>query len=328
MRIAIIDCGTNTFNLLVAEATPEGWSTVFQNKLPVKLGAGGFQQQEIAASRFNRGLDAMLAFRATIDNYGVQKVYAFATSAIRESRNGRDFVKRVEEVAAIPIEVIDGQSEADLIYQGVKASVDLGNETSLIMDIGGGSTEFIIGDASGIRWKKSYLLGVSRIHELIRPSERPDHEAVFALRQLLDRELSDLRTALSQHPCRWLVGSSGSFDTLLDLFRHAATDVDRSIPPGLTNDIPMSAFPAIHAWLMGSTFEQRLRHPAIPAIRAEYMPLASFLVKYVLELHPFRRLVHSAWSLKEGAMQQFWASHDWKQGDEMKDEQPGDFLED
>jgi len=326
MRIAVVDCGSNTFNLLVADANAAGWTTVFKNKLPVKLGAGGYDSHQILESRFIRGLDALLSYRHTMDNYGVQKVYAFATSALRDATNGTDFIQKADQLFAIPIHLIDGNREAELIFGGVQQAVALDSHNSLIMDIGGGSTEFIIGNKDGIVWKKSYQLGVSRLHDQIQPGDRMNHDSTSHLRKILVDSLGELKEALAQYPCKRLIGSSGSFDTLLDLFRHAAREVDISRKPDLSNEIPLTAFPAIHAWLMGSTYQQRMSHAAIPAIRAELMPLSSYLVKYVLELHSFDKLMHSAYALKEGAMQELWNKEEWP-ALEIESEKPEDFLE-
>ncbi|MFM9985623.1 MAG: hypothetical protein ACKVOK_10355 [Flavobacteriales bacterium] len=303
MRHAIIDCGTNTFNLLVADTSDSGWNVVFQNKLPVKLGAGGFANHEIMPSRFVRGLDALFCHKHNILNFECHHVHVFATSAIREAGNGSDFVANAKTLFDFDIKVIDGEREAELIYKGVSRTIDLGDKPSLIMDIGGGSTEFIIADRTGVYWKKSFLLGVSRLHERISPSARMSSDEVNTLHDLLDEELKPLKEALDQYEVTRLIGSSGSFDTLFELYVEGTNQ--KNFVHQLSNEIPLETFPGIHAWLMGSTFEERMKHPVIPAIRAEYMPLASFLVYYVLGMKKFEKLYHSAYSLKEGAMVEF-----------------------
>ena len=325
MRIAIIDCGTNTFNLLVADAEREGWKLVFENKIPVKLGAGGFEHNEIIPSRFTRGLDALFCHSRNLLNYDVEKIFAFATSAVRESRNGKDFIQQAHELTGIEIKAIDGDEEAELIYKGIRQTIDIGSHPALIMDIGGGSTEFIIADNSTIFWKKSYLLGVSRLFDLVKPSDRINHSEIHQLRALLDRELVDLRTALEKYNCHRLIGSSGSFDTLFALYRDLASGMDNSLAPDLSNDIPIQIFPSIHSWLLGSTFEERLKHPAIPSVRAEYMPLASYLIKYVLETKSIHQLTHSAYALKEGAIQTLIEKMDWP-APVIEEEKPEDYM--
>lgn len=309
MIVGVIDCGTNTFNLIIADVNPDGWKIVFQSKLPVKLGAGGFQDGEIKPSRFFRGLDALLCHKTNLENFGCTQYFAFGTSALREASNGKEFVQQASEKFAIDIQVIDGDREAELIFAGVTGTIEAHDEPVLVMDIGGGSTEFIIGNRNGILWKHSFLLGVSRLHDIIRPEDKMSREDIIYLRTILDQELQLLRNVLTQYPVKKLVGSSGSFDTVLELCQ--GLHKGHVFQPGLSNDIPLSAFQEIYAWLMKSTYEQRLKHPAIPAIRAEFMPLAAFLINYVLELHPFGNLVHSAYSLKEGALLDFIKTIDW-----------------
>jgi exopolyphosphatase/guanosine-5'-triphosphate,3'-diphosphate pyrophosphatase len=299
-RIAVIDCGTNTFNLLVAEVTSEGWSVIFHNKVAVKLGEGGFEEKIIHPHRFARGLDALLVHKSAIDNLECDHTFAFATSALREASNGPHFIAKAKELFAIDIELISGDREAELICEGVRSSMDLGDKPVCIMDIGGGSTEFVIANAHEIFWKKSYLLGVSRLTDRIQPSDRIESSQLRELEGILHEELSDLKESLKQHEVSRLVGSSGSFDTLRALhFRDAIADA----MPALHADIPLAAFQSIHQWLLKSSLADRVKHPAIPSIRAQYMPLAAHLVYFLLGYHPFSQLTHSAYSLKEGAIQ-------------------------
>lgn len=322
MRIGIIDCGTNTFNLLVADASRDHWHTVFQNKLSVKLGVGGFEEKRLLPARMNRGLDAFNIHVACTSNYQCERVFAFATSAIREAANGRDFVAKAKEMTGVEITIIDGDKEATLIWEGVRQSGALDHEPALIMDIGGGSTEYIIANQKEIFWKKSYLLGVSRLFDQIRPSDRMTPEEIKRMHALLDENLHEARQQAAAFGCKRLVGSSGSFDTLLAMHLHqSGQDLHAPAP---VNNLPMQGFPKLHAWLMQSSLEERLKHPAIPSIRAEYMPLSSYLVKYTLEWKGISRLTHSAYALKEGAIHNLLAEMDWP---EVSGAKPEDYLE-
>jgi len=309
-KIAVIDCGTNTFNLLVAEVTREGWSVIFHNKVAVKLGEGGFEDKIIHPHRFARGLDALLVHKSAIDNLQCDYTFAFATSALREASNGSYFIAKAKELFSIDIELISGDREAELICEGVRRSMNLGEEAVCIMDIGGGSTEFIIANAGEIFWKKSYLLGVSRLTDRIQPSDRIESTQLRELEGILHEQLADLKEALVKHGVKRLIGSSGSFDTLRALhFRDAIGDA----LPELYADIPLSAFQSIHQWLLKSSLADRMKHPAIPSIRAQYMPLAAHLVYFVLGFYPFTQLTHSAYSLKEGAIQSIIGKLDWSE---------------
>lgn len=309
-KLAVIDCGTNTFNLLVVEATRDIWNPLFSNKVAVKLGEGGFEDQLIRPHRFARGLDALMVHHTAIENIQCDQVFAFATSALREASNGSAFVAKAKQLFGFDIELISGDREAELIWEGVRRSMDLGDEAALIMDIGGGSTEFIIANAKEIFWKKSYLLGVSRLHDRVRPSERLEPHQLHEVENLLRAELTDLQRALQQWPVKRLIGSSGSFDTLRAMhFRDALAEQLSS----LHAEIPIKGFHQIHHWLLGSSLTDRLKHAAIPSIRAEFMPLASHLVFFVLQMHPFSQLIHSAYSLKEGAIHVVLDRMDWSE---------------
>ena len=324
MKIAVIDCGSNTFNLLIADVTPHTWKVIFQNKLPVKLGAGGFEESKILMPRFYRGLDALLCHKENIQNFHCEKTFAFATSAIREASNGHEFVDRAKAFG-INIEVISGDKEAELIYSGVRQTCDPGNEKILIMDIGGGSTEFVIADGSKIFWKESFLLGVSRLQDLVKLEDKMSEIDIDNLDKMLTNQLATLADALKKFPVVKLIGSSGSFDTLLMLYYDRLKKDPSEIL--LYNEIPMNAFNEVHQWLANSTYIERLKHPMIPSIRAENMPLASYLVSHVLKMQKFSGMFHSGYSLKEGAMKQTISRIDWSLEKEIEKEKPEDYLE-
>ncbi len=337
-RVAIIDCGTNTFNLLVKEKVEGKWKTLFKTKLPVKLGEGGFSENVLRPNRMARGIDALYSYKNVIDSLEVKDVRVFATSAVREASNGNDFVAKVKKHLNFDMEVISGDREAELIFEGVVQTTEEIKEDYLIMDIGGGSTEFIFVRDQKPLWRKSYLLGVSRLHGMLNPASRINQDDVHRLRAHLNNELQDLITFLKENPVRILVGSSGSFDTLFDMYQFGVAEgsvkdvaqgsmkgvaqgsskgpsVGPSAKPTLLapfaeptersmnlNEIPFSSYPSIHQWLVGSTLEERLKHPSIPQMRAEYMPLSTYLVKFLLEQSNFNKIYQSEYALKEGVL--------------------------
>jgi exopolyphosphatase/guanosine-5'-triphosphate,3'-diphosphate pyrophosphatase len=306
-RVAIIDCGTNTFNLLVKEKVEGKWKTLFKTKLPVKLGEGGFSENVLRPNRMARGIDALYSYKNVIDSLEVKDVRVFATSAVREASNGNDFVAKVKKHLNFDMEVISGDREAELIFEGVVQTTEEIKEDYLIMDIGGGSTEFIFVRDQKPLWRKSYLLGVSRLHGMLNPASRINQDDVHRLRAHLNNELQDLISFLKENPVRILVGSSGSFDTLFDMYQFGrAKDSSKDISQDSTkvnlNEIPFNAYPSVHQWLVGSTLEERLKHPSIPQMRAEYMPLSTYLVKFLLEQSNFNKIYQSEYALKEGVL--------------------------
>lgn len=298
MRIGIVDCGTNTFNLLVAEVENGQWSHVFTGKAAVRLGKGGFHQGIIKPERLARGIDVLLSHRETMINFGVERAAIFATAAVREASNASLFLRKAHEVTGIEVIVIDGMREAELIFEGVRQTFPNDERTFTVMDIGGGSTEFIIGNAEGILWKQSFPLGVSRIQEFLNPSDiLTDHE-VARLKQSFDKVLVPLKEALERHPSQTLIGASGSFDTLTAMISAARK---HSFDP-LSNPIALDDFNRMHSILTSSTFEQRLALPGMLPMRADTMPLASALIDYVIQAYGMTTLIQSSYALKEGAL--------------------------
>ncbi|MFM8431632.1 MAG: phosphatase, partial [Bacteroidota bacterium] len=148
-RAAIIDLGTNTFHLLVIDKTPDGnWKKIKVIRKTVKLGKGGLKDGIIAPAAFERGLNVLGHFSQLIDAYSPDDVIALATSGIRSTSNGVDFIRHVKKLTGINIRAIDGVQEASFILDGVRQTLPEHLGRVLIMDIGGGSTEFIIADRS------------------------------------------------------------------------------------------------------------------------------------------------------------------------------------
>ena len=169
--------GTNTFNLLIAELDNKGgYKPVYRSKVGVKLGEGSFEKKYITEAAMKRSFLALEAQISAIKTQYCDRLLAFATSAVRGASNAADYVQKVKDLYGINIHVIDGDREASMIYNGVQLSGALIKDNVLIMDIGGGSTEFIVANDEEILWKKSYELGVSRLLEKFKP-ENPITES-------------------------------------------------------------------------------------------------------------------------------------------------------
>tara|TARA_B100001059_G_scaffold128934_1_gene128807 strand:+ start:11944 stop:12861 length:918 start_codon:yes stop_codon:yes gene_type:complete len=301
MQVAIIDLGTNTFNLLICNKVDGIFNTVFKTKIAVKLGEGGIDKSIIAKAPYQRGIEALKAHLKTIREYEVDNVRAFATSAIRSSKNGPDFVQEVYDKLALKIEIIDGDKEAELIYQGVKKAIDFSSDNKLIMDIGGGSTEFIIANSEGIKWKKSYKLGVSRLKEIFKPKDPITSEEIKAIESHLKVELLDLTENLKKHPCNTLVGSSGSFDTLVEMIRHHFDNLKEN-KQSPSSKISMDEYDWAQSYLIKSTLSERLNTKGIIKMRADMIVISAIFINYIIREFEIKKIIQSKYALKEGAM--------------------------
>ena len=171
VREAVIDLGTNTFNLLIAQIDNGQLIRIYSDKLPVLLGMGGINKGVITDSAMLRAKNALILFHESCKKYKVVGINGIGTSALRAASNSSELIDFARIELGIPIEVISGNREAELIYHGVRLSNAISNPC-VIMDIGGGSTEFIGASSTGINWTKSFDIGVSRIfQQLGKPEE-------------------------------------------------------------------------------------------------------------------------------------------------------------
>lgn len=304
MKVAILDCGTNTFNLLIAEVGLSQWGIAYAQKFGVKLQEGGFSQGNIREEPFERGQNAIAEAAKIIQKYQVDQTIATATSALREAKNGKAFIAKAKKDHGVAIELIDGNREAELIWKGVRQSIHL-DEAYLVMDIGGGSTEFIIGKGDDILWKKSYKLGVSRLFERLLPKDPMISDDVRVLRELLDDELKDLRMALNEFPCKTLVGSSGSFDSIVDIISHRW---GRAETLGGSTEILLNQFNVLYEEMLTSTKAERLQIKGLTPMRADFMVISMILIDFVVRQFGLDNLHRSAYALKEGQIAELQGS--------------------
>jgi exopolyphosphatase/guanosine-5'-triphosphate,3'-diphosphate pyrophosphatase len=300
--ISIIDLGTNTFNILITEVEENGsWKPVFRNSMPVKLGRGGINRHAIAQDRFIRGLDTMMIYAQTLKNYGCEEVYAYATAAVREAVNGTNFVDEVLKKSGVKVTVIDGLVEAELIHRGVVQTIHDKSATSLIMDIGGGSTEFILSRNGNILWKESFPLGVSRISEVLELPDPLGKEGESQLKKLLRESLEPLMMACKDVKVDALVGASGSFNTMAAILlnRNGAVAEEGH----LATIFKIDEFRTFMHQILSMRYEQRLAIKGMHPMRADTLHISAFFVNYILKELNIEHLFQSTYALKEGALQ-------------------------
>lgn len=299
-RIAIIDLGTNTFHVLIAEEGAHGYNIIYRDRLAVKMGMGGINDGFITESAVHRALLAMQSFKNIIDSHGASTTYAYGTSALRNAKNGRDVADKIKSVTGIEINIISGELEAHYIYMGVRAALGLGKDRNLIVDIGGGSVEFILADHDEVQWKQSFEIGAQRLLERFQKNDPILHAEVNALEDYFARSLEPLFAALNKYKPFVLVGSSGTFDTLSDIFciKH---EIHKS-PEEIETPLTIEGFYDIHRELLLKNRDERMGIPGMIEMRVDMIVVACCLVKFLLEKHPFNRIRVSTYSLKEGVL--------------------------
>jgi len=323
MKQAVIDLGTNTFHLMIVEHTPaerpdQPRKTLFRESRPAKIGKGGINQNRITPEAIDRALSVLAYFRTILDQHGIDPadVWAFGTSAIRVADNQAEFLERVLETTGLRVQVISGDQEAAYIYAGVRASGAMNLKpapqseppVSLIMDIGGGSVEFIVGTPERIFWKQSFEIGGQRLMERFMPNPQNaiTLAAVERLNDFFREQLLPLTNAIHQYapttgqPLQ-LVGSSGTFDTLIDMqFMHEKGQLPDSEQAAF--GLPIEEFYRSYDLLLTRNHHERMQLPGMIELRVDMIVVAVCLINYVLSTFGINTTTVSTYALKEGAL--------------------------
>jgi len=294
MKYAVIDLGTNTFHLLIIDSSSKSLSNeIYRERIFVKLAENGIRT--IGKNAYQRGLQALKHFHKIILEHQVEKVKAFGTAALRTASNGKDFVQEVQSKIGLTIQLIPGSEEARLIHQGVIQAVELGDEKGLIMDIGGGSVEFIIADKNQVFWAESFPIGVAVIHNTFHKKEPIHPVEIEMIHAHFEEMLQPLFDVLKKYKTPCLVGASGTFDVLENLLPLTQkTELSVSI------DV-RSFFPLYHK-IIKMNMEERRAKESIPLSRADMIVVALVLIEFIIKKAEIEKLMVSAYAMKEGIL--------------------------
>jgi exopolyphosphatase / guanosine-5'-triphosphate,3'-diphosphate pyrophosphatase len=296
MKAAVIDLGTNTFHLIIADLSDNGADILYKTTVPVLLGQGRINENMIIPEAFERGINTLKDFKTIIDTYDTDVVKATATSAVRSATNGQAFVEKASETG-IDIDIITGDQEAAYIFNGVRATGVI-QQTSLVMDIGGGSTEFVIGDEKGLIWKKSYNIGAARLMQAYFHSDPMSDTDRNAIINQLDQVLGELKSVCAQYKPSALIGSAGAFESFAAMMNNGqeiAADI-------ATMPLDIAGYEQLASRLIASTHEERTKMKGLIPLRVDMIVIAAILTSYVLKEIRFSSLHLSTYDLKMGVL--------------------------
>lgn len=300
MSIAVIDMGTNTFHLMIVEVTGKTFREIHSRREAVKLGKEGINKGYITEAAGKRAVKALISFKKEIIEHKVDQIFATATSAIRNAKNGTTLVEEIFRKTGIAVRVISGNEEAETIYYGVKNALSLGPEKSLVMDIGGGSIEFIICNEDTILWRRSFEIGGQRLVELFHANDRITTLELEKLTNHLEENLKPLLLEVEKQNPKTLVGSSGTFDTLSDIYlaQIKGTKNDKATEFPVTID----SFYETYRQMISRTRAERMEIPGMIEMRVDMIVVAVELIKFVIERCNLQKMRVSAYALKEGVL--------------------------
>lgn len=218
-RLAAIDIGSNSIHMVVAEAAPNGgYRLLGREREMVRLGKTGLSDGVLTEAAMQDGLEALAKMTTIARLRGAERVVAVATSAVRESSNGADFLARVKALTGLDVRLLTGVEEGQLIFRAVREVVDLGPDTAVIVDVGGGSTEWITARAGELGQVVSLTLGSLRCAADLAgdPASAP---SLDKLRRKIDKRLA---ARVPKGPVERLVATSGTAVCCADLIDYFA----------------------------------------------------------------------------------------------------------
>lgn len=289
-RYAAIDLGTNTFHMIIVDVYNGQPKVIYRKRHFVKLAYEGFD--EIGDLARQRGINALLDFKDSLNYFKVTSYKAYGTSIFRRAENGKEFIFELKRKTNLVIRIISGSDEAQLIFEGAKMLKTLGESDGLIMDVGGGSVEFILFRNKEIVFEKSYPIGILELYHRYGALDTQNENSLFEIEKFLIENTKELQSNLKSFSINTLIGTAGSFDVL-----NRGMKLKKGIK---TFELSNNDFTEIFNSVAFTSEEERLSIKWIPRERQKLIVFAFSIIDFALKVSSAKRLRITSYSMKEG----------------------------
>jgi exopolyphosphatase/guanosine-5'-triphosphate,3'-diphosphate pyrophosphatase len=310
-RRAVVDVGTNSIKLLVADVAGHDVSPILEDSKQTRLGQGFYETHRLRAEAIARTAEAVAEFAETARKREAKSLRVIATSAARDAKNQRELTAAIEQAANLKVEIISGEQEADWAFQGVTTDSELAKVPLLLLDVGGGSTEFILGQGDRKHFRRSYPIGTVRLLEKLPHSDPPDPEELDTfrawLRQFLDYEVRSvlepaMRREAKLDPAKrelTLVGTGGT-TSILARMEAKMEDYDRARIEATRLSLGRVKAHTERLWSL--PLEERKQIVGLPKKRADVILPGAAIYEAVMEAFRFDELRVSTRGLRFAAV--------------------------
>ena len=311
--IAAIDIGTNSLHMVVVEidATLPSFTIIAREKETVRLGDRNLITGELKPEVMSKAIACLGRFKTLANSLGASSIVAVATSAVRESPNGNDFLHQVETEVGLTVDLISGSEEARRIYLGVLSGMEFNNKSHIIIDIGGGSTELILGDSEEPRSLTSTKVGAVRLTgELVKSDPISESEFKYLqayARGMLERAVEEIQGKLKIGDSPQLIGTSGTIETIATI--HAREKL--GLVPSTLNGYQFS-LQDLRTWvnrLRKMTNVERATVPGMPEKRSEVILSGAVILQEAMTLLGVQSVTVCERSLREGVIVDWMLTH-------------------
>ncbi|MEP7045207.1 MAG: Ppx/GppA phosphatase family protein [Ilumatobacteraceae bacterium] len=300
VTLAALDIGTNSFHLVVARLLDNGYEVVTREKETVRLGHGGGDMKEMSNEAIDRGISSLRRMQRIATSHGAS-VRAVATSAVREAQNAALFLARARREAKVDIEVISGLEEARLIYLGVLQAVPAFDQRAILVDVGGGSTEVLVGERGETLAARSFKLGAVRLTDRFFPGGTTSAEAVKGCRSYIRSILATFERDVEDFGFDIAIASSGTAETIARII-HATRD-DTGLRTFNRFEFSASELGSITESLFKEkSSDDRRSTPGLDPTRADIIVAGALVLEGVADVFAIKRFVFSEAALREGVL--------------------------
>lgn len=298
-RIAAIDVGTNSIHMIIAEARSGGrYRIIDREKEMVQLGRASLDGQPLTESAIERAVATLARMNGLAKRWEVDEMHAVATSAVREAPNRREFLRRVKDETGLRIRVISGEDEADYIYRAVRSAVEIGGSTALCVDVGGGSTEFIVGTDEEVFLTASEPLGSLRLSQQFSLIDRASPADIEACRRHVRERAGRVAKQVRRIGIDLAIGTSGTIQTLAAITSEDAAAGTHGLKP-LERDKLSALLPE----LASLTTAERAQKFDIDETRAATLVGGAVAIEEILALIEAPRLLACPVAMREGIIE-------------------------
>ena len=307
-KLGVLDIGTNSIHMVLAEVDPDGnYKILDRYKDITRLGDGTFKTRRLSEAAMARGLEVIRTQTTLAHNKGYDRIDAVATSAVREAKNGGDFLNEVARQTGLTVRVVTGHEEARLIYLGVRHSMDLSGDPSLIVDVGGGSVELIVGNDRTMVRGQSLKLGAIRLKDLFLRRDPPSKGMTKDLRKYVASALAPSVRRLKTKRLGRLVGTSGMVGNLAEILHLQRTG--RPLSQSNMAAFTLKELQQLEKQLFAKNFAARVAIPGLDPKRADTLLPAAVVIRTLMELTGQDCLTVSDHALREGLIYDFIVRH-------------------